>query len=57
VRSRSDEAKVVSEQTVGLTLYLDPSKVEGDARTRVRELLTRALESLEKPQLAADQAR
>ncbi|HEX2830564.1 MAG TPA: adenylate/guanylate cyclase domain-containing protein [Burkholderiales bacterium] len=56
VRSRADEAKVVSGQTAGLTLYLDPSKVDGDAKGRVRELLTRALEALEKPPLA-DQAR
>ena len=57
VRSRSDEAKIMSEHTAGLSLYLDPSKVEGEGKSRVKELLTRALEALEKPQLAADQTR
>jgi class 3 adenylate cyclase len=48
VKARAGHVEVVSEETPGLTLYLDPSKVHGDAQGRARELLQRALAALDR---------
>jgi len=40
---------IVAEQTAGLTLYLDPGKVDDGAKARVREALQGALAALDKP--------
>jgi class 3 adenylate cyclase len=48
LRVKAGDVKVYSEQTAGLTLYLDPSKVDGESRSRVRDVLRSALETLER---------
>ena len=50
---RSADARNVLHNEWGLSLYLDPSKVEGEAKGRVRDLLQRALEALDKPPRSA----
>jgi hypothetical protein len=44
------KVSVVTENAAGLTLYLDPGKVEKSAKARVREALQGALAVLDRPQ-------
>lgn len=46
---KGGEIKIFTEHTAGLTLYLDPSKVENSAKSRVRGALQGALAALDKP--------
>ncbi len=48
LRDTMGEVKVYSKERAGLTLYLDPSKVDADGKEKARTALRNALAALEK---------